>query len=158
MTALDALQAACTGLLTATETTYASYAVDLPSRRAVTVAQPAGDSELVAVYVARVYPGMPGREAVQPQPCGGPVVAEIAVELWRCHPTSEGQALTTVAQETAAAAVLHADVLALINAADLAVLNLDLEGEALTGGASILGPRGALAGVRALMVIPIGRA
>lgn len=156
--AFDGLQTACTALLAATVATYAAHSATLPGRQLVTVEQPAGDGELLAVYVARVYPGLPGRELSVPQPCGGPVVAEIAVELWRCHPTSEGQALTATADETAAAAARHRDVLLLINAADLAADVLDLDGEALTGGAVILGPMGALAGVRALLVVPLGRA
>lgn len=155
--ALDGLQTACEALLAATVTTYAAYTDTLPARQLVTVAQPAGDAELLAVFVARVYPGTPGQETQLPQQCGGPVSAEIAVELWRCHPQSEGEALTTTEEETAAAAARHRDVLLLINAADLAVSNLDLEGEALTGAATVVGPRGALAGVRTILVVPLGR-
>lgn len=157
MTELTALQDTCEALLAATVTTYAGYDATLPGKQMVTVAQPAGDGEELAVFVARVYPGLPGREASVPQPCGGPVAAEIAVELWRCHPTNDGKAVPSASQETAAAAALHADMLLLINAADLAAETLDLNGEALTGGATILGPRGAMAGVRALLVVPIPR-
>jgi hypothetical protein len=158
VTDLDELQEACVALLTATVTTYAAYAVTLPGRQMVTANPPAGDGEELAVYVARVYPGAPGREASVPQLCSGPVAAEIAVELWRCHPTSEGESLTTTDEETAAAARLHQDVMLLINSADLAAETLDLNGEALTGGATLLGPRGAMAGVRAVLVIPVPRA
>lgn len=154
---LDGLQAACAQLLTATVTTFAAFTVALPGRQMVTVAPPAGDGEELAVYVARVYPGLPGREAGVPQPCGGPVSAELAVELWRCHPANKGTAAPTPAALTAAAATFHRDLLTLINSADLAAVQLGLDGEALTGGAAILGPRGAMAGVRALLVIPLGR-
>lgn len=151
------LQAACAQLLTATGTTFAAHTVALPARQLVSVAQPAGDGEELAVYVARCYPGLPGREATQPQPCGGPVSAEVAVELWRCHPTNEGTAIPAAAALTDAAATFHQDLLLLISSADLAAEQLDLDGEALTGGATILGPRGAMAGVRALLVIPLAR-
>lgn len=157
MTALDQLQTACEALLAATVTTYASYGVPLPSRRMVTVNRPAGDSEEVAAWVARLYPGVPGREEVRPQPCGGPVTAEIGIELWRCHPTAEGNAPTTTTEETAAAATIHQDLLLLINAADLAAHTLGLDGEALTGGAVLLGPNGAQSGARALLAIPVAR-
>jgi hypothetical protein len=157
VTTFDGLQAACTALLNSTGAIYAAYEMSLPARQLISVAQPAGDGEELAVYVARCYPGLPGREATQPQPCGGPVSAEIAVELWRCHPANNGTAIPSADALTAAAAMLHEDMLLLINSADLAAETLDLNGEALTGAATILGPRGAMAGVRALLVIPLAR-
>lgn len=156
---ITALQDACTTFLSEIIATFAALtpAVGLPARQLVTVAQPAGDTEQLAVFVGRVYPGQPGQEESRPQPCGGPLVAEIIAELWRCHPTSEGVALTTAAEETAAAAARHADLLLLIEAADATARTLDLDGEAVTGGGAIIAPGGALAGTRALLAIPVPR-
>jgi hypothetical protein len=144
-------------LLTSAVAVFASFEVDLPERQLVTVDRPAGDDEQLAAYVARVYAGIPGAEASRPQQCGGPVAAELVLEMWRCHPVPADGTMTTAAEETAVAAVRHADLLLMIAACEAAAAELDLDGEALVGSAQILSPRGGHSGLRALLVIPVPR-
>lgn len=153
---LTALQDACTVLRDSAVAVFGTYEVDLPDRRIVTVERPAGDTEQLAVYVARIYPGVPGAEAGRPVRCGGPVVGEVVLELWRCHPVPE-DGMTTAEQEIAIAAKRHGDMLLMIASCDAAVSQLELDGEALVGSGQILIPGGGMAGLRALMTIPIPR-
>lgn len=154
---LSALQDACGALLAQGIATFDAHDVDLPTRQIVTVDRPAGDDELLAAYVGRIYPGLPGAETGRPQPCGGPITAELILELWRCHPVPAQGTMTTATQETDAAAGRHQDLLLLIAACEAAAGVLDLDGEALVGSAIILSPRGGHAGLRALLVIPVPR-
>lgn len=151
------LQDACGVLLDSAVTLFAGLDVPLPERRIVTVERPAGDAELLAAYVSRVYPGLPGAEAGRPQPCGGPIAAELVLELWRCHPVPDEGTMTTAEQETAIAAVRHVDLLLMIAACEAAAEEMDLNGEALVGSGMILTPQGGHAGLRALLVIPVPR-
>lgn len=151
------LQDACQVLLDQGVAVFAAFDIDLPERRIVTIDRPAGDDEQLAAYVSRIYPGLPGAEAGRPQPCGGPIAAELVLELWRCHPVPDEGQMTTAAQETDIAAVRHVDLLLMIAACEAAAEEMDLNGEALIGNAQILTPAGGHAGLRALLVIPVPR-
>lgn len=152
------LQDACQVLRDSAVEVFAAFDVDLPERQLVTIDRPAGDDEQLAAYVGRIYPGQPGVEAGRPQPCGGPIAAELILELWRCHPVPADGQMTTAEQETAIAAVRHVDLLLMITACEAAAAELDLDGEALVGNALILTPAGGHSGLRALLVIPVPRA